>query len=501
MSHESVTTSVPDTHWPGSAARLPAYTWAKTHFTAQTATRLLALLFVGYVAFYSFTSYYKFTTFRQGFDLAQNEQTIWNTSQGRWFETSPFVTLRHDFDDGIVPLELLLAIPYALFPGTFTLLFLQSVALASGAIPLFLLAREKMSVWVALCIALAYLFHVTVTRMNMYEFQLRSFLLAFFLFGFYFFEKDRFGLFVLFALLMLSCKSEVALTLPMFGVYAWLAKRSSRWIVTPVVMGIAYFALVFGFILPNYAAGNLIGGAYGYDWLGNNFTEMLVTLLTRPLYVAQNVLIPGKINYLFESLLLLLFLPLLRPRLLVFALPSLAMNLLAVRSVQYSVLYFYQPFIIGTFFLATIYGLAETLPRWAGARAPRIQMALAGLLVVASIGFNLTWNNLAIRALRHPESAQRRAAAERVLAHIPPDAAVAASSFLGPHLAQRQELYFFPGTGSYPFPIERVEYVVADLKLDTGEAAREKLNLLAADPEWKLVQEDTDYLLFHRISQ
>lgn len=501
MNHNSVTSTASGAQWSSKTAGTSVRAWFSKWITARTAVYVLACALVVYIAFYTFASSFKFVTLRQGFDLAQNEQTIWNTSQGRWFETSPFVTLRHDFDDGIVPFELLLAIPYALVPNTFTLLFLQSLALASGAIPLFLLAREKMSVWVALCIALAYLFHVTVTRMNMYEFQLRSFVLPFFLFGFYFFAKNRFGLFILFAVLMLSCKSEVALTLPMFGVYAWMTKKSLRWIVTPIVMGAAYFAFVFGFVLPNYAPGNLIGGAYGYSWLGNNFAAMVVTLVTRPLYVAQNVLIPGKINYLFESLLLLLFLPLLRPRLLVFALPSLAMNLLAVRSVQYSVLYFYQPFIVGTFFLATIYGLSETLPRWAGARTSRLQMALAGLLVVASIGFNLTWNNLAIRALRQPESAQRRAAAERVLKLIPQDAAVAASSFLGPHLAQRQELYFFPGTNSYPLPIERVEYVVADLKLDTGEAAREKLNLLAAAPEWKLVQEDTDYLLFHRISQ
>lgn len=501
MIQKSVPSTASNARWSENAAGASARAWFSKSITARTAVYVLALALITYIAFYTFASSYKFVTLRQGFDLAQNEQTIWNTSQGRWFETSPFVTLRHDFDDGIVPFELLLAIPYALIPGTFTLLFLQSVALASGAIPLFMLAREKMSVWVALCIALAYLFHVTVTRMNMYEFQLRSFVLPFFLFGFYFFEKNKFGLFLLFAVLMLSCKSEVAFTLPMFGVYAWLTKKSPRWIITPIVMGVAYFAFVFGFVLPNYAPGNLIGGAYGYGWLGNNFTEMLVTLMTRPLYVAQNVLIPGKLSYLFESLLLLLFLPLLRPRLLVFALPSLAMNLLAVRSVQYSVLYFYQPFIVGTFFLATIYGLAETLPRWAGARTSRVQMGLAVLLVIASIGFNLTWNNLAIRALRQPESAERRAAAERVLALIPQDAAVAASSFLGPHLAQRQELYFFPGTNSYPFPVERVEYVVADLKLDTGAAAKEKLASLAADPAWKLVNEDTDYLLFHRISQ
>jgi uncharacterized membrane protein len=498
MNQKSVTPIASGTRWSGSATdtRLPASLASKLN--AQSAVWLLACILVVYVAFYSVTSSYKFLTFRQGFDLAQNEQTIWNTTQGRWFQTSPFVNLEYDFDDGIVPFELLLAVPYALFPNTLTLLFLQSVALAAGAIPLFLLAREKLSVWIALAIACAYLFHVTVTRMNMYEFQLRSFVLPFFLFAFYFFEKNRFGLFWLFALLMLSCKTEVALTLPMFGVYAWMTGKPLKWIWTPVAVGLGYFAFVFGVIMPRFAPRDLIGGAYGYSWLGNNFGEMLVTILTKPLFVLQNVLIPGKINYLFESFFLLLFLPLLKPRLLVFALPSLALNLLAVRSVQFSVLYFYQPFIISTFFLATIYGLGDTIPRWFGEKAPRVQGLIALALLVASIGFNLTWNNLALRAWRQPEPVERRQAAARVLSQIPSDAAVAASSFLGPHLAQRRELYFFPGTNSYPYSIELADYVVGDLRLDRGETAQQALAQLAADPAWELVARDTDYVLYRR---
>jgi uncharacterized membrane protein len=227
---------------------------------------------------------------------------------------------------------------------------------------------------------------------------------------------------------------------------------------------------------------------------------MLVTILTRPFFVLLNVLVPGKLDYLFESFVLLLFLPLLKPRLLVFALPSLAMNLLAVRSVQFSVLYFYQPFIVGTFFLATIYGLGDTLPRWLGEKAPRFQGLLAAVLLVASISFNLTWNNLAIRAWRQPEPIERRQAAYRVLAQIPSDAAVAASSFLGPHLAQRQELYFFPGTNSYPFPIERADYIVGDLRLDKSETAQQALAQIAADPAWEQVANDADYVLFRRRS-
>lgn len=480
---------------PSARARI-AEQW-----TAQRAVWLLVLALVVYVGFYSLASSCKFISFRQGFDLAQNEQTIWNTAQGRWFESSPFGALKYDFDDGPVPLELLLAVPYVILPGTFTLLFLQTVALAAGAIPIFALARAKLNADLALCFALAYLFHVTVTRMNMYEFQLRSFVVPFFLFGFYFFEKQRFGLFLLCAVLMLSCKTEVGFTLPVFGVYALLSKRSARWIITPVLMSLAWLLFVFGYVIPTFVPRAFITGVYGYGWLGNNFAEIIVTLITRPLYVLQNVLTRAKLEYVFQSFLLLLFLPLLKPRLLIFALPTLAMNLLATRSVQYSVLFFYQPFVIGSFFLASIYGVSETLPRWTSSFTRQLQIGIAALLLVMSICFNLTWNNLAIRAFKLGEPADRRAAAARVLAQIPANAAVAASSFLAPHLAQRAELYFFPGDNSYPFLENSVNYVVADLQLDTSPRAQALLSQMKESAEWKMVMRDTGYILFERRSE
>lgn len=477
-----------------AAARFLA--WLAQH--TRWANYLYALTLGIYILAYSALSIYKFETYRQGFDLAQNEQIIWNTAQGRFFETSTFGIMKYDFDDGIVPLELLLAIPYALAPSVYTLLILQTLALASASIPLFLLAREKMNAWVALSFAVAYLFHVTVTRTNMYEFQLRSFVYPFFLFAFFFYARNRFGWFLFFALLTLACKSEVSLTLPIFSVYAWLEKRSPRWILTPLGIGAVYFIAVFIFIVPAFVPRDFITNVYGYAWLGNGFGEMLVTIVTHPVYVLQGVLIPGKLEYVFDSFLLLLFLPLLHPRLLLFSLPNFALNLLAVSPVQYSVIFFYQAFIVCALFLAAIYGVAQITTRFLNTRAPLAQLTIAIALGLGSIYMNVRWNNLAIRAIADAEPDARRAAASRMLAQIPPDAPVAASLFLAPHLAQRQELYFFPGNKSYPFMLDHVNYVAVDLRLDKGAEAAVPLAALRADAKWHVVTEDTDYVLFMR---
>jgi hypothetical protein len=121
-------------------------------------------------------------------------------------------------------------------------------------------------------------------------------------------------------------------------------------------------------------------------------------------------------------------------------------------------------------------------------------MSIGGMLLFSSMLFNLTWNNLALRALNNPEPPDRRIAAEQVLAQIPPDASVGASQFLGPHLARRRNLYFFPGNKSYPFPLETVEYIVADLNIDSASV----LGVREADPSWKTVAQDDGYVLLKR---
>src|SRR5207237_616407 len=79
----------------------------------------------------------------------------------------------------------------------------------------------------------------------------------------------------------------------------------------------------------------------------------------------------------------------------------------------------------------------------------------------------------------------------------PPGAALAASSFLAPHLAQREQLYFFPGNKSYPLSYveQRAEYLVADRRPPSGN--REERELLADYlrlPDWELIAQQGDFM-------
>ena len=74
--------------------------WVERH-----AALLLALLVLGYIVVISAAAIIKFQRYQMGFDLALIQQVIWNTLQGR-----PFETLAYDFTDNLLGTELFLRV-------------------------------------------------------------------------------------------------------------------------------------------------------------------------------------------------------------------------------------------------------------------------------------------------------------------------------------------------------------------------------------------------------
>ena len=94
---------------------------------------LLWCAIVVYVVAFAALSSLKLAWLRQGFDMAGNEQVIWNTLHGRPFRTSIFAFMQYDFDDGPVLLEVPLALLYGIYQSPYTLLVLQTLALGLAA--------------------------------------------------------------------------------------------------------------------------------------------------------------------------------------------------------------------------------------------------------------------------------------------------------------------------------------------------------------------------------
>lgn len=288
---------------------------------------LAVLLYAGYFSWLTLLRYHAFEA--RALDLGNLNQAVWNTAHGNWFRlTNQEEGLTSRLGYHVEPIILPIALIYRLYPAPELLLVLQALVVALGAVPLFALARLRgLHDWLGLLLGVAFLLNPTMQAANWYEFHPVTLAPTFFMATFYFLLARRTGWFVLFAALSASCKEEMGLLVFMIGLYAWLAQRRRYlgWLTMAAGLGWSLFA-VLG-IQQLIAGGNIHWGRYAY--LGESTADKLVALVTRPDLLLAQLQQARALSYLFWLLLPVGFTALLAPEVLVLALPSLAINLLA----------------------------------------------------------------------------------------------------------------------------------------------------------------------------
>src|SRR5713101_2207209 len=144
----------------------------------QLAWCLLLLAILVYAVEMSHQALLRYDTFKAtAFDLGNMDQVLWNTIHGRWFQfTNQAIDwygtpkrLALHFEPIILPLSLL----YAFQADPHILLVFQTLALASGALPVFLLTRKYLPEWplLAAFMALAYLLSPALLGANIFDFH------------------------------------------------------------------------------------------------------------------------------------------------------------------------------------------------------------------------------------------------------------------------------------------------------------------------------------------
>jgi uncharacterized membrane protein len=297
--------------------------------------------------------------------------------------------------------------------------------------------------------------------------------------------------------LLIVCRLEAALFASCFGLYALLVGRRGRWVWVPLALGLGYFLIGYFVFVPLVNAGQPVSYVYEYFApLGNSMTEVLTTVLTRPLYTAQTTLNAADARYLLLLLLPLGFVPLLAPRELVFMLPILGLNLLATKTQLADVRYWYSMLLAGPLILGTIAATRRLLQLPVLARRP---LLLAAPLLLCAVLANAVTPNPLASLLRYHESPARRAVANRIVAAIEPDERVAASGRIAPHLLRRY-LYYYPLADASVLPT--LDVVVADVASDSfnDPPSRAQLEALRASPEWQLLVDQEGYQMFRRRS-
>src|ERR1700694_2198854 len=268
---------------------------------------IVAGLALGYFVLYSILSVLRHTTYHSfGPDLGLFDQIFWNTTQGRFFESTMSLgqPIPHSYlSDHFSPIYLLLMPFYALVPRPETLLILQTLFLALGIWPLYLLARLKLQPgFPRLAFVLAYFLFLPVAFINLFDFHELALSVLPLGFAIYFLEKGRSGWFLVSLASTFLIKEELPLVGVGFGVYILLAKRDWKLGLGVLAGSLAAFLAIVRLIIPAFGGGSYEYFArrlnYRYAELGTTPQEIATNAFTHPGRLAHLLLPAQKLKFL-----------------------------------------------------------------------------------------------------------------------------------------------------------------------------------------------------------
>ena len=361
---------------------------------------------------------------------------------------------------------------YAIFPSPLTLQIGQAAALASGVIPVVLICRCRgLSGKSTILSSLVYCLYPVLASGCFFDIHENCFLTPLLLWMFYFFEKKQYIPMYVFAALTLTVKEDAAIYILFFALYIVFAEKKYLHGALLALGAMTYFSVALDILeklaahyAALYADASPNPGIDRYDSLIYDSKDGLVgvikTALLNPGYILRQIFFTegknwDKAVYFLKMLLPVGFIPFFTRKTSrwILIVPIL-MNLVTAYSYQYEVTYQYHFGIAAFLIYAMLLNLSDmsaVCRRNVLAVAAATCFCLYVTTVFPKIGSTVkTWK----------DNREQYALMEEVLQTIPEDASVSCSTFLLPHLANRDEVYeiFYHGGE------DDVDYVIFDAR-------------------------------------
>jgi uncharacterized membrane protein len=499
-----------------------------------SAPRIVAgLLVVAYVAILGSLSLRRHRNLNtNALDLGYTDQAVWNTLHGRPFRFStyldaafrlnipieefrePDMLLGYHVEPILAPIGLL----YLLHDGPETLLWLQTVGLALGAIPVYLIARHRFEPWgpspvlgwIPVVFVLIYLLASPLQAANLSDFHAVALAPALLLAAFFFLETHRPWGFLAFAFLAVMCKEEVGLLVAMMGLYAAAIRRQPRLGLGAFVAGAGWSLLCFTVIMPHFSGLETSAFLVRYGQFGDSPLEILRNLVQHPGLFVDWLRRPDVLRYLRDLWLSSGGLAILHPLGLIMALPGLAINVLSSYDWMRSGGGHYSAAMVPFLILSAVYGVhwvARALGRLAEARWSVGKERVYGTAVLALVGVGL-----GVALMHHHQNGvsplSRRFVLDVVSEHarraqpffervnsLPADVPISVGSNLYPHVGHRERVYLFP-------TISDAQYILLDVTGPTGPVGTGDQRLIVRDlldyAQFGVAASDHGFLLLER---
>lgn len=426
-----------------------------------------APLFVVVIAAGAYAAYFSVSTINNhnnfgtsAFDLGIETNLVWNTAHGGpLFRSSPLGgnMLHGGFHQTYF--AFLLAPIFKLLPGAETLLIIQSCFLGAAAVPLFLLAREKLGSGKAVLLSCLLLLYGPMHGANLYDFHYQPFGVFFLLLIALLFEKNASAKVLLpLVLVTLSVREDMGAMLGALGGYFVLSGKRPKEGLALALVGSFYFVAMKLYVMPELFMNGRSSFAFMYKLLlpagEEGFGGVLKTAIGNPAFTLDTVLTQEKLVYGLQIFAPLALLSLRRSVSLVLFLPGFVFTLL---STQYPALimtsFQYTSYFTPMVFLSAVYALesmggAKRAERVGRGRQTAWLLAATLALLLTSLRYGSVFQVKTARGAFDPVHLRKSAEGEKNLAdfeslerRVPKDAKVAASEWLVSHLAARRDAY------------------------------------------------------------
>ena len=471
------------------------------------------------IAFFSLTLVlilHRHFTFYSSYDQGIFNQVFWNGIHGRFFQSSLSSQLStnvvhhgevtevyyHRLGQHFTPALLLWLPLYALFPHPATLSVLQVVLVTAAGLVLYALAREYLEPKLAGTIAISFYcanavlgptlanFH-DICQIPLYIFTI---LLAM--------EKRWWWLFAILCILIVAVREDSAIALFGVGLYMITSRRFPRIGLAVCIFSLAYTIALTNLIMPLFSEdisqrfmlerfGQYVEGQESASTL-----DVIWAMVSQPWLLVRELVSPPDrtISYLLGHWLPLAFIPVISPAAWIVAGPPLLKLLLGKGMSVLAITIRYAMSVVPGLFYGTILWWGgqgfrqwnhlpnQLKPRALKSSFQRFWLFCLGLTLVFTITSNPNRTLYflipdSVQPLVYvslPEQWQRAGEIRSLMAKIPAQASVAATTHIIPHLSGRREIIRLPALElrNDRQEVIKVDYAIADLwRLEKYQAA------------------------------
>ena len=442
---------------------------------------------------------HRYFSFYASYDHGIFNQVFWNNAHGRFFQSSLSSALStnvvhqgqypdvsyHRLGQHFTPALLLWLPIYALFPSPVTLIFLQVTLVTAAGLVLYILARQYLEPPLSALIAVSFYAANAVIGPTLANFHDVS-QIPLFVFGLLLaMEKRKWWLFWLLAVCILGVREDSGVVLFGVGVYMILSRRYPKQGIGVCILSFGYMIVLTNLIMPLFSediSQRFMMERFGQYAEGEEAStlEIIWGIVSNPWRLIVELLTPffGTIKYLLGQWLPLAFVPAVAPASWMIAgFPLLKLFLAKGESVLSITIRYAMTVVPGLYYGAIIW--------WANRQKQHPEQQLPSrkfkrfwlFCIGLSLFFTLTSNPNRTLYFLIPDSVDpwvyipvtkqwpHVAQFRPLLAQIPPDASVATTTYIIPHLSGRREVLRFPQfeLRNDAGEVVKMDYILLDL--------------------------------------